>query len=615
MASAVHGPVPPQFRDRLCRALRHDLFAPHEGLTYQEKVRLTYDQMKLVNSMVDPGELAAEPHKLFALLEWSAVVSPSLFIAMVTHHATLAGVRELGAGRDDVGDFISDLETLDVAGALLITELGYGNSHVSMRTRASLDLGTGELVLHTPDPAARKFMPNVGLAEVPKLAAVAAQLNIGGHDHGVFMFLVRLSGPAGPREGVRITPLPEASLVSMDYAVISFDHVRLPLRNLLRDDATITEDGQFRDPLADPRQRLTRSLTIAQSVRTAQAAALAATGRAAVQIAIRYNLARQTMDRCEPWGPVLRHRGQQRALYGALATAYAVTCHANHAKEARAVAMVHNSAGQQVPPSTLDPLYRTLSLTKAVTVWTAERLMAECRQRCGARGMFAVNRLLEYQGFAMASNAAGGDNLLMALDAAKAMIGGIAYQPPNTAPVAPKSMDLLDEELWIGLAHSRERIMWAELAARISRATDGGATPTEAWNDNIHEARDFVSVHGVRLMLESMLAVVHDLPEAAAEALRPLCAFFAVEEIERGAAWLLCHDLLTPEQVMSIPEKLNTLCDRITPHVPMLVEAFEIPEELLRVPISVGDHSMIETPDEDVAVPVQRAEQEPVVVH
>jgi acyl-CoA oxidase len=599
--------VPPPFRDKLRDLFGHELFAPREGLTYQEKVRLTYDQMALVNSMVEPGELAAEPHRLFALLEWAAVASPALFIAMVTHHAALAGVRELGAGRDDVGDFVADLETLGSTGALLITEIGYGNSHVSLRTRASFDPATGELVLHTPDPAARKFMPNVGSAEMPRLATVAAQLNIAGHDQGVFLFLVPLPG-----EGIHITPLPEASLVPMDYAVISFDHVRLPLRNLLRDDATITEDGRFHDPLANQDKRLVRTLTIAQTVRTAQTAALAAASRAATQITLRYNMVRQTMDRREPWGPVLRHRSQQRALYSALATTYALTCHANRAKDARATAIGHQNAGRPRQPSTLDPLYRTLSLTKAVTVWTAERLMAECRQSCGARGIFAVNRLLEYQGLAVVSTAAGGDNLLMVLDAAKAMIGGIAYEAPRTELAEPKTMDPLDEELWLGLAHSRERIMRAELAARVRGATDRDATPTEGWHDNLHEARDFVTVHGTRLVLESMLAVVQDLSGPAAEALRPLCAFFAVEEIERGAAWLLCHDLLAPAQVASIPEKLNTLCDRITPHVPMLVEAFEIPEELLRVPISAGDHSMVEALPEEVAVPVQRAEEEPV---
>jgi acyl-CoA oxidase len=613
LSGVVHGPVPSEFREQLKEIFAHELFAPHEGLTYQEKLRLTYDQMKFANSRIRPEELTEDPHKLFALLEWGAIVSPSLFIAMVTHYCgALAAVRELSAGRDDVGDFVTDLETMAATGALLITEIGYGNSHVQIRTRATLDPDTGEFILHTPDPAARKFMPNVGLPDVPKLATVAAQLNIGGQDQGVFMFLVQLRGAHGSTEGVRITQLPEMSMVPMDYAVIEFDHFRVPVRNVLRDDAAIGEDGTFHDPLANPEKRLIRSLTVAQSVRTGQATALAAASRAAVQITIRYNQKRETMDRREPWGTVLRHRSQQRPLYSALATTYAITCHANRAKEARVTTMLHNAAGQTPPPSTLDPQYRTLSLTKAITVWAAERMMAKVRQRCGARGLFVANRLLEYQGLAIVSNAAGGDNLLMSLDSAKAMIGGIAYQPPDGEVI---SKDLLDEKLWLGLLHSRERIMHSELAARIRRATDWDATPTEAWNDNIHQARDFAAVHGARLTLESMLDVLHDLPEPAASALQPLCAMFAIEEIERGAAWLLCEGLVDAEQVKSIPDALNTLCDRITPHVPLLIEAFDIPEEVLRVPISAGDHSMIDSLGDpiELRLPSPRADQKTLV--
>ncbi|MBP2327089.1 hypothetical protein JOF56_007474 [Kibdelosporangium banguiense] len=51
LSGVVHGPVSPQFRERLHQIFGHELFAPREGLTYQEKVRLTYDQLKLVNSM------------------------------------------------------------------------------------------------------------------------------------------------------------------------------------------------------------------------------------------------------------------------------------------------------------------------------------------------------------------------------------------------------------------------------------------------------------------------------------------------------------------------------------------------------------------------------------
>ncbi|MEV4312103.1 acyl-CoA dehydrogenase [Actinocrispum sp. NPDC049592] len=607
LSELVHGPVPREFRDQLKRIFAHELFAPHEGLTYQEKVRLTYDQLKLANSQIRPEELTEDPYTLFALLEWGAVISPSLFIAMVTHYGgALAAVRELGAGRDDVGDFVRDLQTMTATGVLLITEIGYGNSHVHLRTRATLD--DGEFVLHTPDPAARKFMPNVGLPDVPKLATVAAQLNIGGHDQGVFLFLVPLQGT----NGVKIDQLPEASMVPMDYAVIEFDHCRIPLRNLLRDNAALGEDGVFHDPLVNPEKRLVRSLTVAQSVRTGQAAALAAVSRAAVQITIRYNQKRAAMDRREPWGMVLRHRSQQRALHSALATAYALTCHANRAKQARVTTMQHKAAGQTPPPSSLDPQYRTLSLTKAIAVWTAERMMAECRQRCGARGLFVANRLLEYQGLAIVSNAAGGDNLLLCLDAAKAMVGGIAYQPPDGEVI---SKDLLDEKMWLGVLHSRERVMHTELAMRIRRATDWDATPTDAWNDNIHQARDFVAGYGGRLVLESMLDALHDLPEPAAAALSPLCAMFAVEEIERSAAWLLCEGLVDAEQVRSIPDVLNTLCDRITPHVPALVDAFGIPEELLRVPISSGDHAMIDSMGDpiELALPEPRADERALV--
>ncbi|MFB9908784.1 acyl-CoA dehydrogenase family protein [Allokutzneria oryzae] len=603
LAGLVHGDCEPEFREELRELLRHELFAPREGLTYQEELRLTYERMRFANDLVRPEELVEHPLRLFALLEWSAVVSPSLFIGMVTHYCgALAAIRELGAGREDLAEYISALEQMSTTGALLITELGYGNSHVAMRTRATYDPDRQDFVLHTPDPAARKFMPNVGLPGVPKLATVAAQLDIGGEDRGVFLFVVQLRDADGLLSGVTITQLPEATQVPMDYAVISFDHVRVPMRSLLRDSASFTDNG-FHDPIDDPVQRLTRSLTVAQSVRTAQTAALASVARASAQIALRYSLRRQTMEHHSPWVPVIRYRSQQRALYGALATAYALTCHANRAKAAKANAMIHNSTNRPVPPSALDPLPRTLSLTKAVTVWATERLTAECRQRCGARGVFAVNRLLDYQGLAIVSNAAGGDNLMLCLDAAKSMVGGVHYTPPTGEPAG---QDLLDRDLWLGLAHARERELHRVLKDRIWKATAKDSRAFQVWNDHLTEAAELVTAHGSRLITESLLEAVSTVedPDAAA-ALEPLCGIHALNEINDAAAWYLCEGLLTAEQVRSIPLRLNGLCEQVTPHLSLLLDAFELPEDVLRVPITDGDLSMVEG---RVDVPHQRAE-------
>jgi acyl-CoA oxidase len=126
-------------------------------------------------------------------------------------------------------------------------------------------------------------------------------------------------------------------------------------------------------------------------------------------------------------------------------------------------------------------------------------------------------------------------------------------------------------------------------------------------------------MHGARLTLESMLGAMHDLPGPVAGLLEPLCAMFTVEEIERGAAWFLCEGLLDADQVRSIPDVLNTLCDRISPHVTTLLAAFEIPDELLRVPISAGDHSMLDSPadpisDMNVDLPAPRADQPSLAV-
>ncbi|MCP3805267.1 hypothetical protein NLX83_38980 [Allokutzneria sp. A3M-2-11 16] len=585
LARLVHGDCEPEFREELRKIFRDELFAPREGLTYQEELRLTYERMRFANDHVSADELVEHPHRLFALLEWSAVVSPSLFVAMVTHYCgALAAIRELGAGRDDLDEYITALEKMTATGALLITELGYGNSHVSMRTRATYDHERRDFVLHSPDEAARKFMPNVGLPGVPKLATVAAQLNIRGEDRGVFLFVVRLRDTDGPLPGVSITQLPEATQVPMDYAVISFDQVRIPLSSLLHDSASITEEGGFHDPVEDQKLRLVRSLTVAQSVRTAQTAALASVARASAQIALRYSMRRPAMEPDSPWVPVIRHRTQQRSLYTALATAYALTCHANRAKTAKATAMTCNSANRPVPPSTLDPLARTLSLTKAITTWKTERLTAECRQRCGARGVFTVNRLLDYQGLAIVSEAAGGDNFLLCLDAARSMVAEVRYTPPTS--------DLLDRDMWLNLARTRERELHRALKSQ----------------DSLTEAVEFAEAHGSRLILESLLASVSsastvDSPEAAA-ALRPLCALYALTEINSSAAWYLCEGLLTPAQVRAIPQRLNELCEELTPHVDLLLAAFELPEDVLRVPITDGDLSMVAGA---VGLPEQRA--------
>jgi acyl-CoA oxidase len=570
----IHDPRDQELRRQLADLFRHEIFAARSGLTYEEKCRLTYERLRYLGRHVPPGtELLRDPRRLFTVMEWGALASPSLFVAMTIHYCLCLGpLVEFGADRDDLAGHLEALDSMASIGTILVTEVGRGNSHVDLRTRVTYDAARREFTVDTPDAAAQKFMPNVGLAGVPKLGVLYAPLTVAGEGRGVFPFVVRLRDENGPLPGVRITSLPESLFLPLDHALIAFDQVRLPESSLLNDTATLRP--AFHDPLGDPERRLQRSLTVRQNAWAACASALAAVTRASVAIAIRYSHRRLTRTAGSLPVPVIRYRSQQRGLFGGLARAYAITSLANRAKAIRADAIAGRASAEAL-------VNRTLGLTKALAVRTAERVASECRRRCGAQGAFSANRIAEYQGLGHALSAAAGDDHLILLGAGRTLSAGLDYEPP--AAGAPGG-DLSEPSSWLALARTRERQLHQELVQGLASA--GGSA--EAWNDHLGLASDLAWAHAERLALESLLADAASGPERAG--LDSLCALYALEEIERHAGWYLSHELLDPGQVRALPAAIDACCERILPQALGLVDAFEIPADLLGAPIVEADY-------------------------
>lgn len=175
-----------------------------------------------------------------------AVASPSLFAAAHVHYGMCAAlVSDLGAGHPDFEGYRRTLDTMEAFGSLLLTESGFGNSHIRIRTTATYDARLREFVLHTPDRAARKIMSNVGMPGVAKLGIVYAALFVSGVERGIFPFLIQLRTENGVTPQVSIDLLPSEAVLPLDYSVVAFDEVRLPFDSWLRDTATIAEDGSM----------------------------------------------------------------------------------------------------------------------------------------------------------------------------------------------------------------------------------------------------------------------------------------------------------------------------------------------------------------------------------
>ncbi|MFD0490305.1 hypothetical protein ACFQ0O_28370 [Saccharopolyspora spinosporotrichia] len=84
--------------------------------------------------------------------------------------------------------------------------------------------------------------------------------------------------------------------------------------------------------------------------------------------------------------PIISFRSQQSALFTSLARVYAMTFLLNHVKKE----YLHRHGGDDTEVNQL------VSIAKALSSWEMSEVLHVCRERCGAQGMFSINRIADY---------------------------------------------------------------------------------------------------------------------------------------------------------------------------------------------------------------------------
>jgi acyl-CoA oxidase len=515
--------------------------------------------------------------------------------------------------------YLRDIATLKLPGCFAMSEAGHGSDVQNLLTTATYDRDAGEFVIDTPTDAAHKeYIGNA--ARDGQMAVVFAQLEVGAESHGVHALLVPIRDEAGNvLDGVRIEDDgPKLGLNGVDNGKLWFDHVRIPRENLLDRWGQVSADGTYSSPIDKPTKRFFSMVGALVQGRICVGGASVSGSELALTIAVRYGLRRRQFGP-EPGHevPILDYRVHQRRLLPRLAKSYAL-----HFAQAELRDRFHHVMSDEgVTDHERRELESLAAGMKATASWHATDTIQACREACGGAGYMAVNRFAALKADTDIFTTFEGDNVVLMLLLARGLLTGYSEQFTGLSPVGMASFvagqatevvverlfarkiaqvigdwvgaagdedDLLDPEIQLALFQWREGHITASAAQRFRRHIKDGHAPFEVFRSIEDHVVDVAHAHIATVLLEAFQRAVRDCPEGPTrDALKQMCDLFALTEIEREKGFYQEHGRLSGPRCKAVSRQVGELCDRVRAQAGEYVDAFGIPDAVLRAPIGL----------------------------
>src|SRR3954471_8071333 len=514
--------------------------------------------------------------------------------------------------------YLWKIAKLELPGCFAMTETGHGSNVQALRTTATYDPQTQEFVVHTPDDDARKDYIG-GAARARRLAAVFAQLIVGGESQGVHALLVPIRDDDGNLlPGVRIEDCgAKLGLDGVDNGRIWFDQVRVPRDALLDRYASVTPEGTYSSPIENPTKRFFTMLgTLIQGRVSVCGASIFAT-KVGLDIAIRRGLSRRQFGPPgEPEAVLMDYRTHQRRLLPALATTYAL-----HFAQDRLRVHLHevfsaSAHGKDTDDRRRRELETLAAGLKAVATWHATETIQTCREACGGAGYLKANRFAALKADTDVFTTFEGDNTVLLQLCANNLLtdyrdqfgeldplgmaqffgrqafeivaertatrGLLARLADGLLPGRDDGADLLQRETQLELVRWRQAHILAGAARRLKGGIDSGKDPFAVLVDCQDHVVDVARAWVDLVVLEEFARAVEECDDPALRAvLDRLCSLYALHRIETERGWFQEHGRLTPQRSKAVIKHVNALCARVRDDAELLIDAFGIPQPAL----------------------------------
>ena len=139
------------------------------------------------------------------------------------------------------------------------------------------------------------------------------------------------------------------------------------------------------------------------------------------------------------------------------------------------------------------------------------------------------------------------------------------------------------------LEYHEERLL-ASAGRRLRSLIEAGVESFEALNRIQDHLLQLAEAHVERGILQAFQDAVARAPSpAASELLASLGAFWALARLEADRGWFLENGYFEAAKARAVRAEVNALCGEVAEHARGLVEAFGIPDGVLRAPAGRAD--------------------------
>lgn len=550
------------------------------------------------------------------LFEMQAYGDLSLTVKTGVQFGLFGGaVQRLGTRRHHE-KYLADIMQARLLGSFAMTEVGHGSN--VQRLETTLHFEDGAFVLDSPTPdSVKTYIGNA--AQDARMAVVFAQLIVPAGPQGVHAVLVAVRDEQGnPMPGVSIGDNgPKAGLPGVDNGTFAFDHVRVPLENLLNHYGDVAPDGSYSSPIENENRRFFTMLGTLVRGRVCVGGGALASAKKALVIALRYGDRRRQFE--APGGQqevvILDYLAHQRKLLPRLARSYAMSFAQNELIDRLQRLQGEHAVPDEQAQRELEGLVAGM---KALSTWHAIDTIQTCREACGGAGYLAENELGQQRADVDVFATFEGDNTVLLQLVAKGLlteyketfsdldagelIALVAGQVGNTViektagraglqklvdAVTPRNdetaMDNRGWQLW--MFRERAGHLLETLGRRLRRANRENAFElfNNAQDHVLLAARAYIE----HFILTEATAAARGLPQGPArDLLNQVIDLYALSSIEADRGWFLEHGRLTDKRSRLVTATVNDLCRSLRTQVGPLTEALGVPADLIVAPIA-----------------------------